>query len=147
MVALGLGLLCFAVAAAAELRPRGVELAALRRQGLRPGSSGGSGSSATRRSASVAVGLGLVTGLVLWLALLPARCRVFADAWPAVRLGWRRCRAGRCLAGRALLRRLRRWWRVARPGAASWRAVRPAVGAVVMVGLTLALLRSQWPRC
>jgi putative ABC transport system permease protein len=83
LVALGLVLLTFAIAAAAETRPWATDLGALRRQGL--------GGPVVRRAAilgylaaaTVAVGLGLVTGLALRLTL-PAAVPIFADGWSDV---------------------------------------------------------------
>jgi putative ABC transport system permease protein len=83
VVALGLVVLSFAVATAAELRPWAAELGALRRQGL--------ARTVVRRAATlgylvaavVAVGLGLVTGLALRL-WLPSAVPIFADGWSNV---------------------------------------------------------------
>jgi putative ABC transport system permease protein len=80
LVAVGLALLTFAVATAAELRPRGIELAALRRQGLPPAVARRVGYLGYLAFAVLAVGLGLLTGLALRLAT-PSAVPIFADHW------------------------------------------------------------------
>ena len=141
LVAIAMALLSFAVAAAAERRPRGVELAALRRQGLP--------ARVVRR-----VGLGGYPALGTGRGRAgpgrrdaPGR----ADAGPAAGLRRRVRRAGAapgagaavgaaaalaCLAGFAVVGLA--------AGAGLAVAARPARSGVGMVGLMLALLRAQW---
>jgi hypothetical protein len=83
VVALGLVLLSFAVAAAAELRPWAADLLALRRQGLAGRVVRRAATLGYLAAATVAVGLGLLTGLVLHLTL-PAAVPIFADGWSDV---------------------------------------------------------------
>jgi hypothetical protein len=83
VVALGLVLLSFAVAAAAELRPWAADLGALRRQGLAGQLVRRAATLGYLAAAAVAVGLGLLTGLALWLTL-PAAVPIFADGWSDV---------------------------------------------------------------
>jgi predicted lysophospholipase L1 biosynthesis ABC-type transport system permease subunit len=82
LVAIAMALLSFAVAAAAERRPRGVELAGLRRQGLPARVVRRVGLSGYPALALAAVGLGLVAGMLL-VALMPAPLPAFADAFVA----------------------------------------------------------------
>ena len=83
VVALGLVLLSFAIAAAAELRPWAADLGALRRQGLAGPVVRRAAIAGYLTAAVVAVGLGLLTGLALRLSL-PAALPIFADGWSDV---------------------------------------------------------------
>jgi hypothetical protein len=83
VVALGLVLLSFAIAAAAELRPWAADLGALRRQGLAGRLVRRAATLGYLAAAAVAVGLGLLTGLALRLTL-PAAVPIFADGWSDV---------------------------------------------------------------
>jgi putative ABC transport system permease protein len=83
VVALGLVLLSFAIAAAAELRPWAADLGALRRQGLAGRVVRRAAILGYLAAATAAVGLGLLTGLVLQVTL-PTAVPIFADGWSDV---------------------------------------------------------------
>jgi putative ABC transport system permease protein len=81
LVLVAMGLLSFAVAASAERRPRGLELAALRRQGLAVRVVRRVGVGGYPALGLLAVALGVLTGVLLD-RLLPAQLPVFADGSP-----------------------------------------------------------------
>ena len=139
VVALGLVLLSFAIAAAAELRPWAADLGALRRQGLAGPVVRRAAIAGYLAAAVVAVGLGLLTGLVLRLSL-PAALPIFADGWSDVDAPAASpvLAVGLAVTVAAAVRRGRRGRgrRAARPDPPPDRG-----GAVV--GLTLALLRAH----
>jgi hypothetical protein len=82
LVAIAMALLSFAVAGAAERRPRGAELAALRRQGLPGRVVRRVGLGGYPALGLTAVAIGLVAGGLL-VAVVPAPLPAFADAFVA----------------------------------------------------------------